>query len=236
MPNSIKLQKYMSDCGFCSRRESEKLILQGKVFVNEELATIGQRILITDKVKVNNSILKLENKKLYILLNKPKNTICTLDDPQKRKTIYDHIKINRYLFSVGRLDFNTTGVILITNDGELANKLAHPSSKIERQYLVELEKELSQDKLEFLNSKNVKLNGKISKQKVTKISETKYLISLYEGRNHHVKNLFLLVENYVKKLHRKSYGFLTDENLKIGEFRQLTETEISMLKNITDIK
>ncbi|WP_373435755.1 pseudouridine synthase [Metamycoplasma equirhinis] len=236
MPNSIKLQKYMSDCGFCSRRESEKLILQGKVFVNEELATIGQRILITDKVKVNNSILKLENKKLYILLNKPKNTICTLDDPQKRKTIYDHIKINRYLFSVGRLDFNTTGVILITNDGELANKLAHPSSKIERQYLVELEKELSQDKLEFLNSKNVKLNGKISKQKVTKISETKYLISLYEGRNHHVKNLFLLVENYVKKLHRKSYGFLTDENLKIGEFRQLTETEISMLKNITNIK
>ncbi|WP_373437717.1 pseudouridine synthase [Metamycoplasma equirhinis] len=236
MPNSIKLQKYMSDCGFCSRRESEKLILQGKVFVNEELATIGQRILITDKVKVNNSILKLENKKLYILLNKPKNTICTLDDPQKRKTIYDHIKINRYLFSVGRLDFNTTGVILITNDGELANKLAHPSSKIERQYLVELEKELSQDKLEFLNSKNVKLNGKISKQKVTKISETKYLISLYEGRNHHVKNLFLLVENYVKKLHRKSYGFLTDENLKIGEFRQLTKTEISMLKNITNIK
>ncbi|WP_373436408.1 pseudouridine synthase [Metamycoplasma equirhinis] len=236
MPNSIKLQKYMSDCGFCSRRESEKLILQGKVFVNEELATIGQRILITDKVKVNNNILKLENKKLYILLNKPKNTICTLDDPQKRKTIYDHIKINKYLFSVGRLDFNTTGVILITNDGELANKLAHPSSKIERQYLVELEKELSQDKLEFLNSKNVKLNGKISKQKVTKISETKYLISLYEGRNHHVKNLFLLVENYVKKLHRKSYGFLTDENLKIGEFRQLTETEISMLKNITNIK
>ncbi|WP_373436971.1 pseudouridine synthase [Metamycoplasma equirhinis] len=236
MPNSIKLQKYMSDCGFCSRRESEKLILQGKVFVNEELATIGQRILITDKVKVNNSILKLENKKLYILLNKPKNTICTLDDPQKRKTIYDHIKINRYLFSVGRLDFNTTGVILITDDGELANKLAHPSSKIERQYLVELEKELSQDKLKFLNSKNVKLNGKISKQKVTKISETKYLISLYEGRNHHVKNLFLLVENYVKKLHRKSYGFLTDENLKIGEFRQLTETEISMLKNITNIK
>ncbi|WP_373434850.1 pseudouridine synthase [Metamycoplasma equirhinis] len=236
MPNSIKLQKYMSDCGFCSRRESEKLILQGKVFVNEELATIGQRISITDKVKVNNSILKLENKKLYILLNKPKNTICTLDDPQKRKTIYDHIKINKYLFSVGRLDFNTTGVILITNDGELANKLAHPSSKIERQYLVELEKELSQDKLEFLNSKNVKLNGKISKQKVTKISETKYLISLYEGRNHHVKNLFLLVENYVKKLHRKSYGFLTDENLKIGEFRQLTETEISMLKNITNIK
>ncbi|TPD98743.1 pseudouridine synthase [Metamycoplasma equirhinis] len=236
MPNSIKLQKYMSDCGFCSRRESEKLILQGKVFVNEELATIGQRILITDKVKVNNSILKLENKKLYILLNKPKNTICTLDDPQKRKTIYDHIKINKYLFSVGRLDFNTTGVILITNDGELANKLAHPSSKIERQYLVELEKKLSQDKLEFLNSKNVKLNGKISKQKVTKISETKYLISLYEGRNHHVKNLFLLVENYVKKLHRKSYGFLTDENLKIGEFRQLTETEISMLKNITNIK
>ncbi|WP_373597861.1 pseudouridine synthase [Metamycoplasma equirhinis] len=236
MPNSIKLQKYMSDCGFCSRRESEKLILQGKVFVNEELATIGQRISITDKVKVNNSILKLENKKLYILLNKPKNTICTLDDPQKRKTIYDHIKINKYLFSVGRLDFNTTGVILITNDGELANKLAHPSSKIERQYLVELEKELSQDKLEFLNSKNVKLNGKISKQKVTKISETKYLISLYEGRNHHVKNLFLLVENYVKKLHRKSYGFLTDDNLKIGEFRQLTETEISMLKNITNIK
>ncbi|BDX52729.1 pseudouridine synthase [Metamycoplasma equirhinis] len=236
MPNSIKLQKYMSDCGFCSRRESEKLILQGKVFVNEELATIGQRISITDKVKVNNSILKLENKKLYILLNKPKNTICTLDDPQKRKTIYDHIKINKYLFSVGRLDFNTTGVILITNDGELANKLAHPSSKIERQYLVELEKKLSQDKLEFLNSKNVKLNGKISKQKVTKISETKYLISLYEGRNHHVKNLFLLVENYVKKLHRKSYGFLTDEKLKIGEFRQLTETEISMLKNITNIK
>ncbi|WP_427867418.1 pseudouridine synthase [Mycoplasmopsis arginini] len=233
MEEKIKLQKMISDSGFCSRREAEKLIEANRVLVNDKIATIGLRVSVNDIIKIDNKLLKNKDEKFYLLLNKPKNTICTLKDPQGRKTIYEWIGVNKYCYSIGRLDFNTTGVIVITNDGNFANLLAHPSSKIEREYIVHLEKPLSEKELSFLNSSFVKLNGVFSKQKVKQINDNVYSVILNEGRNHHVKNLFLLVNNFVKKLHRKRYGCINDENLKIGEFRKLTSIEINWFqKNI----
>ncbi|AXE60742.1 rRNA pseudouridine synthase [[Mycoplasma] phocae] len=232
----IKIQKIISNLGYCSRREAEKLIEEGKVFVNGKRAEIGMRANVNDQIEINGKLLKAKQKFIYLLLNKPRNTICSLNDPQGRKTIYQHMKIDDYVYSVGRLDFNTTGVILITNDGDLANFLAHPSSEIKREYIAELESQLEIKSLNFLNSNFVKLNGKFSKQTVKHIKDKKYLVSLNEGRNHHVKNLFALVNNQVIKLHRRSFGFLNDKELKIGEFRQLNTTEIEKLKKLQQVK
>ncbi|TPR54096.1 pseudouridine synthase [Metamycoplasma neophronis] len=233
MEEKIKLQKLISQSGYCSRHEAEKWIADGRVFVNGEQAHIGLRVCENDNIKINGKdLINKQNKHIYILLNKPMNTICTLKDPQNRKTIYEYMHLEEYAYSIGRLDFNTTGVIIITNDGDLANKLAHPSSEVEREYIVQLEKPLSEKDLSYLNSNFVKLNGKYSRQKVSEIGENKYSVILKEGRNHHVKNLFLLVNNYVKKLHRKSYGPITDKNLKVGAYRNLSPHEIKVLKQI----
>ncbi|AZZ65496.1 rRNA pseudouridine synthase [Metamycoplasma phocicerebrale] len=236
MEIKIKIQKAISDYGYCSRREAEKLIEQKRVFANNILAKIGQRVSLEDEIKIDNEIINNKDKKFYILLNKPKNTICTLKDPQGRKTIYEWINIDKYCYSIGRLDYNTTGVIIITNDGDFANLLAHPSSNIEREYIATLEKPLSEKDLNFLNSNFVKLNGVFSKQKVTKINDLEYSIKLFEGRNHHVKNLFLLVNNFVKKLHRKKYGHISDFGMKIGEYRTLSLVELNQFKKITKNK
>ncbi|MBN4089510.1 rRNA pseudouridine synthase [Mycoplasma enhydrae] len=233
MEEKLKVQKIISDYGYCSRREAEKLIIESRVLVNGALASIGQRVSLDDEIRIDNKVISNKTSKFYILLNKPQNTICTLKDPQGRKTIYEWININKYCYSIGRLDYNTTGVIIITNDGDFANILAHPSSEIEREYIVTLEKPLSDKELNYLNSNFVKLNGVFSKQKVTKIKDLVYSIKLNEGRNHHVKNLFLLVNNYVKKLHRKRYGILDDTNLKIGEFREIKSSEIEQFKKET---
>ncbi|WP_369086048.1 pseudouridine synthase [Metamycoplasma spumans] len=236
MEEKIKLQKLISQLGYCSRREAEKLIEDGKVLVNNELAHLGMRVNANAKVKINNKEINRLIKPIYIVLNKPMNTICTASDPQNRKTIYEYIKLKEKASSIGRLDFNTTGVIIITNDGELNNNLAHPSSEIKREYIATLEKPLEEEQLRFLNSNFVKLNGKYSRQIVKKIDDLKYSVILKEGRNHHVKNLFLLVNNYVKKLHRKSYGPISDKDLKIGQYRYLTDDEIKLLKNLVDKK
>ncbi|QKX37663.1 rRNA pseudouridine synthase [Metamycoplasma hominis] len=228
-----RIQKILSEQGICSRRKAEELILSGKILINNKIAKLGECVTINDEIKINNRIIKLNNNVAnnfkYIVLNKPMNIICTASDPQNRKTIYEYLKAKERLFSIGRLDFNTTGIILITNDGEFANLLSHPSSKIPRIYIATLEREMLDGELNLLNSNHVLLNGKISKQKVTKLSAFKYEVLLYEGRNHHVKNLFLLVNNYVKKLHRKSFGCIDDSNLKIGQYRDLTSSEINNL-------
>ncbi|AZG68806.1 pseudouridine synthase [Mycoplasma struthionis] len=231
MEEKIKVQKLLSELGICSRREGEKLIEKGLIKVNKQVVLLGDRCSRNDLIEINGK--KVEIKKIkheYYVLNKPRNCICTLKDPENRKTIYQVMNLKGHYFSVGRLDFNTTGVIIITNDGEFKNKLEHPSNNLKREYIVNLEKELDEKNLRYLNSNFVKLNGKYSKQIVKPIAPLKYSVTLWEGRNHHVKNLFLLVNNYVTSLHRKAYGSITDKNLKIGMFRALSEDEVNELK------
>ncbi|RMA78562.1 pseudouridine synthase [Metamycoplasma subdolum] len=232
----VRIQKLISELGYSSRREAEKLILAKKVKVDGILAQIGQKVLRTCKIEINGKELKNFVKPIYIVLNKPAKTICSLKDPEKRKTIYDHIRIKDYCYSIGRLDWDTTGIILITNDGKLASFLSHPSSEIERKYLVKTDESLTLDEIMFLNSNKVILEGKKSTQKIVCVGQNNYEVILKEGRNHHVKKLFELVNKPVKTLHRKSFSFISDKGLKVGEFRNLTNDEIRRLKNLKIIK
>lgn len=229
----IRIQKLLSALGIDSRRHVEEAIKNNEVYVDDKLAILGQLVDENSKIIYKNKLINQKNitTKKYILFNKPKNLICTNNDPQKRKTIFDYLGLKEYTYSIGRLDFNTTGIIIVTNDGEFANLMAHPSSNILREYIVKLEKPLSDEDIKFLNSDNVILESKKSKQKVTKLNDLIYSVILYEGWNHHVKNLFALVNNYVINLHRKRYGEFSDENLPIGKWKEININKINAIKD-----
>lgn len=231
MEEKIRIQKFLSQNSICSRIEAEKLINEKKLFINGKVAELGQKVDENDEIKINGKVLSLTKNinHFYILFNKPKRLICTQKDPQNRKTIFQYLNLNQLCFSVGRLDYDTSGVIIITNDGEFTNFLSHPSNNFEREYVAELEKELDEKDLLFLNSDKVILNGKKSKQEVIALGNNKYKVKLFEGRNHHVKNLFLLVNNYVLNLHRTRYAIFSDKNLEIGKWRNITINELQVL-------
>ena len=226
----IRINKYLSEIGFCSRRNAEELINQKKVTINGELAKLGQKISDKDVILVNGKTIKRNYEKKYYLLNKPKNTICSLKDNFKRKTIFELINDRDYLFSVGRLDYDTTGVIIITNDGELTNKLTHPSYQIERIYHVTIDQQLSKEDLLFLNNNKLLINNKSSKQKIEHIKNNEYFVYLWEGSYHHVKKIFEHLMRNVLALDRVSFAGIKYDNLKQGSYRLLTKKEIENLK------
>ncbi|MDC8900066.1 pseudouridine synthase [Metamycoplasma hyosynoviae] len=226
----IRIQKYLSNKGVASRREVERLIEAKRIKINGQIAKLGDTVCESDQILLDSRKIETKTpKKIYILLNKPRAVICTRNDPEGRRTIFDLVAENKYLFSVGRLDYNTTGVILLTNDGELTNYLSHPSNQIKREYIATVEKELSNEDLKLLNSNNFILDGKISKQVVKKISPLVYQVELCEGRNHHVKNMFLAINNSVKNLHRKRFWIFSDADLKIGEQKKINSSVIAKL-------
>ncbi len=226
----VRINKYLSEIGFCSRRNAEELINQKKILVNGELAKLGQKIHEKDEILVNGKTINKIYEKKYYLLNKPKNTICSLKDNFKRKTIFDLINDKDYLFSIGRLDYDTTGVIIITNDGELSNKLTHPSYQIERIYRVIINQQLSKEDLLFLNNNKLLINNKISKQKIEHIKKNEYFVYLWEGSYHHVKKIFEHLNRNVIALDRVSFAGLKYGNLTQGSYRLLTKKEIENLK------
>lgn len=226
----VRINKYLSEIGFCSRRNAEELINQKKILVNGELAKLGQKIHENDVILVNGKTINKIYEKKYYLLNKPKNTICSLKDNFKRKTIFDLINDKDYLFSIGRLDYDTTGVIIITNDGELSNKLTHPSYQIERIYHVIINQQLSKEDLLFLNNNKLLINNKISKQKIEHIKKNEYFVYLWEGSYHHVKKIFEHLNRNVIALDRVSFAGLKYGNLTQGSYRLLTKKEIENLK------
>ncbi|QJR44063.1 pseudouridine synthase [Mycoplasma miroungirhinis] len=230
-----KLQKFVSSSGLMSRRKAEEEIQKGYFKINNKIATLGDRVSKTDKIYYKNKIIANNHQLLYIVLNKPKYVVSTLNDPQGRKTIKDFLKTSQYVYPIGRLDFDTTGVLLITNDGELTNKLLHPKNQIPRKYIVTLENNLTNNQLDWLNSSNVFIDGQRSLQKVIYLKEKNYEVTLFEGRYHHVKNLFKEVDNKVIKLHRKAFAFIDDSNLRSGQSRLLNEQEIENLKKIPSV-
>lgn len=230
---SIRINKFLSKCGVASRREAEELIKQNRVKINDKIAILGQQVFNNDIVKLDNNIINIVEEKIYYLMNKPKKTVCTLKDNFNRQIITDLIDDDNYLFPVGRLDYDTTGAILITNDGELANKLSHPSMQIKRVYRARLDSPLNNKEIMFLNSNNVLVNGKSSKQDVVQIENRSYLITITQGSYHHIKKLFEVVNKKVIDLKRVEFAGLTCEKLPIGSYRKLKLNEIKMLKKLT---
>lgn len=236
MDKKERIQKLISISGVASRRAAESLINEGKVLINGKVATLGDKGSFSDDITVDGiSIQKQE--KVYYLLNKPTGTICTLKDPMNRTIVTSLINDNRYIFPVGRLDYNTTGTLLITNDGELSQKLTHPSFEIKRVYRARLSEPLTREQLNFLNSDKVMIDGKHSKQEVTQVDTRSFVVVLTSGMNHHVKKLFQLVNRSVVQLTRIEFAGLTHVgSLEKGQYRKLKPKEIKWLMELTSAK
>lgn len=232
----IRLNKYIANAGVCSRREADVLIQAGAITVNDEvITTLGYKVQPGDVVKYNGRILNNE-KKIYILLNKPKGYITTSDDPQQRKTVMELIAgaCKERVYPVGRLDRNTTGLLLLTNDGEMTTKLTHPSFGAQKVYNVELDHNVSNEDMQKL------LDGVELEDGVTKVDNISYLnnvpmdkkkvgVSLHSGKNRIVRRLFEALGYEVKKLDRVYFAGLTKKNLLRGQYRFLTDQEIGYL-------
>lgn len=231
----IRLNKFLAECGVASRRKSDELIAQGRVTVNQKpVSTLGYSINPSkDIVHVDGERIKQENKE-YFLLNKPRGSVSTTDDEKNRTTVIELIKTNNKIFPVGRLDYNTTGVLLLTNDGELANFLTHPRNKFVRIYDAKLNRDLTQeDRTRLL--KGVNLEGRKSKFKEIKFadknSNKRVLVSTVEGRNHFVKNMFQTLGYNVNKLDRVNFAGFTYEGMRRGEYRKISARELLQTVN-----
>ena len=236
-PTEIRLNKYISNAGVCSRREADELIKEGKIKVNGEVVTeMGYKVQKTDKVTYQGKALKTE-KLQYVLLNKPKNFITTLKDEKGRKAVISLVKnaCEERIYPVGRLDRDTTGLLLFTNDGELAKKLTHPSHRVKKIYQVTLNKPIT--KLDFDDIlKGLDLeDGFIAPDEMAILNddESSLGVEIHSGKNRIIRRIFEHKGYTVVKLDRVMFGPLTKKNLPRGKFRHLTEKEIIRLKNFT---
>ncbi len=233
----MRLNKYLADCGVGSRRACDKLIEEGKVKVNDKVATLGTTVEETDKVSVNGKRVGIQKKLTYIMLHKPKGCVTTSSDELGRKTVMDYIKdIHNRVYPVGRLDYDTEGLLLLTNDGNLANKLTHPSHEVPKTYVVRLSGSLADTEAKQLEN-GVLVEGKITAPATVKILQrdahhTRVEITIHEGRNHQVKKMFEAVGKEVEFLKRTAVGNLRLGGLERGKYRFLTDKEVEYLKNL----
>lgn len=235
-PNEpLRLNKYLANAGVCSRREADEYIQAGLVKVNDVVVTeLGTKVKRADEVKVREEAVKLEPK-MYVLLNKPKNCVTTADDPQERLTVMDLVKTacHERIFPVGRLDRNTTGVLLLTNDGDLASKLTHPKYLKKKIYHVWLDKAVSMEDMQKLVDGIELEDGEIHADAISYVTETdkdQVGIEIHSGRNRIVRRMFETLGYHVNRLDRVYFAGLTKKNLKRGQWRYLSEKEVSMLR------
>jgi len=227
-----RLNKFIADCGVCSRRKAEELVQQGRVMVNNKVVTELSFIVDpeVDQVFFDGEKIK-PSEHVYFLMNKPKGVVTTTDDEKNRTTVMDLISSKQKLFPVGRLDYNTTGILIITNDGEFAQKLLHPRNNIIRIYEVKLDKELSYDDEKTL-VKGVFIEGTRGRFISVDFKKAKdrknIIVNCTEGRNHFVKKMFSTLNYTVEKLHRSSFAGIKPD-IPVGSYRKLTKDEIQKL-------
>jgi 23S rRNA pseudouridine2605 synthase len=234
----IRLNKFIADSGYCSRRKADELIAEGVVKVNQKVITALGTLVTQDAfVTINGDPIKNAGRYVYILLNKPKDVITTTSDEKNRKTVMDIVHSRSRVFPVGRLDRNTTGVLLLTNDGELTNRLTHPSSKIERVYNVGLDKPLTETEALKI-SRGIELeDGKTAPCEIfiNPSDKSKVTLVLFEGKNREVRRIFESLGYEVKKLDRKSFAGITASGLSRGEYRHLTKKEANALLKLVKL-
>ena len=235
--DTTRLNKYMAHCGVASRRACAELIKNGKVTVNGEVVLEpGYRVKAEDVVKYDGKKLRTESKMVYILMNKPKNVITTVSDERGRKTVMDVIgdKVKQRIFPVGRLDRATTGLLILTNDGDLTKKLSHPSHEVKKVYYVSLDKPVLDEHIELIRRGLTLEDGLAPVDGVSHIegkNKTEVGIEIHIGRNRIVRRIFEHFGYEVLKLDRVYYAGLTKKDLPRGWFRNLSKKEIIMLKH-----
>ena len=233
-----RLQKYIAESGYTSRRKAEELIKDGKVEVNGKVITeLGTKVNPNDEILVNNKLITIEDKEYY-LLNKPRGVVTTTSDEKDRKTVVELINTTSRIYPIGRLDYDTTGALLLTNDGDFANIVMHPKSGIDKVYLAKLEGIIKGEQINTLK-KGIKLDNvlvKASRVKLKKVNPEKNTcmveITIHEGKNHQVKRMFEAVGFHVEKLHRERVGIFTVQDLKSGEYRKLSPKEVSIIYSL----
>lgn len=238
-----RLQKVIASYGYTSRRKAEELIRKGKVMVNGKIITeLGSKVESNDIISIDGVIINKDVKQEYYLLNKPRQVISSVEDKQGRITVRDLINTDARIYPIGRLDYDTTGLIILTNDGDLANLLMHPSFEVEKTYVAKINKVLDKDDIRKLKS-NIVVEGRkvvIKRLKIKKKDFEKNTsvveITIVEGRNHIVKKIFASMNIDVIKLSRVGYAFLTLDNLKSGEYRALSIKEIKKLYALKNVK
>jgi 23S rRNA pseudouridine2605 synthase len=228
-----RLQKVIASSGYCSRRKAEDLIINSKVMVNGRIVNeLGVKVKGDDVIKVENNVITREEKEYYVI-NKPRGVLSTTKDDKDRKTIIDYIETDKRIYPVGRLDYDTTGLLLLTNDGEFANNMMKPSSMIEKTYLAKINGILTkEEKQKLLSLKKYKVDN-IKVKSINKTNQTSLVeITIHEGKNHEIKNIFKTINYDTLKLTRISYGFLDIKDLKSGEYRKLNIKEVKKLYSL----
>lgn len=234
----MRINKFLAECGVASRRAADKMIIDGEVKINGRICSLGDEVnLDDDNVTVNGKTVSTVKKYDYYILNKPKGYVCTVRDDKGRKTVMDLLPPNvKRVFPVGRLDYDSEGLLIMTNDGELTYRLTHPKNEIPKTYLVKLEGTITDEALNKVKN-GVVIDGKrTGKCNVKVVEQTRDVVRLHititEGRNRQVRKMFLAVGKEVKLLKRIKVGELTLRGLDRGEVRKLTAEEVEYLMNL----
>lgn len=233
----IRINKYLASLGIGSRREIDRLIEEGKIRVNGIKIDAGVKVDESDEIEVNGKVIsKKEEKKVYYLLNKPLEVLSSVKDDRGRKTVVDVVRCRERIFPIGRLDYNTTGLIILTNDGELFNRVIHPRSEVYKEYYVKVLGEIKDSSIEKLE-KGVELEDGVTLPAYVKLisrerGKSELFISIREGRNRQVRRMLDAVNHPVILLRRERIGKLSLGKLKVGEYRELTQSEIKYLYSL----
>ncbi len=231
--SSLRLNVYLANAGLCSRRAADELIKKGEITINHGVMTNpGYQVLEKDTVRYKKKVIKLgQNPLITYVLNKPENYITSVSDEYNRPTVMDLISTKSRVYPVGRLDYNTSGVLLLTNDGELAQILAHPKHQVKKVYLVTLAKDLTGEHLEMIKRGLYLHDGPIKVDSIQCTSQRKHVkVAIHSGRNRIVRRIFESLGYTVRKLDRVNFGGISKKGLPVGETRILTPTEIAKLK------
>ncbi len=234
-----RLQKFIANSGYTSRRKAEELIKDGKVMVNGNVVSeLGFKVSGNDLVSIDGEVINKNYNYVYYLLNKPRLVLSTVSDDLGRKTVLDIVKVSERVYPIGRLDYDTTGLIILTNDGELANLLMKPRNNVYKTYVAKIDGILNEDDFKKMR-KGVLIDGRklmldnVKIKKIDKLKNTSLVeVTIHEGRNHIVRKLFENLGYDVKKLHRSSYAFLNVDDLKSGEYRALSTKEVKKLYSL----
>lgn len=237
-----RIQKIIAHSGFCSRRKAEELIKEGRVYVNgKKVDQLGQKVSKSDVITVNGKLIVREEP-VYYILNKPKGFLCSTVSENGKPSVMDIFEdVDERIYPIGRLDFNTSGLLLLTNDGEFANLMMHPSHKIAKKYTVRCRGKLSGSDI-FKLENGIEIDGyktKRAKVKVVKYDrfkdDTLLNITIYEGRNQQIRKMFLNIGHGVKQLKRVQYGTMNLDGLSVGEYRRIKIHELKELNNLAKL-
>lgn len=228
----MRLNKFIADAGICSRRKADEMIKEGRVTVNKQEAIIGMEITPEDVVRVDGERIRVNVVHEYYMLNKPKRVLCSNEDKFGRKLAIDYIKSKKRLFTYGRLDYMTEGLIIISNDGEVYNHVMHPRKKLYKSYIAKLDREIEEKDMDALKY-GVVIDGKrTAPAKVKRIDKKEIRIAIFEGRNRQIRKMVEILGYNVISLKRVKIGELSLGHLQVGDYRKLTEEEVKYLKSL----